>query len=105
MEAVDVSRRRLAAQRLSGARFERPEQVVEWLGAVQAQDYYGSLYAVGLRLRQATEATIEKALFFWKDSPAQFADCLIGARHRGLGCNATATFDVDALKLPGFVPA
>jgi predicted nucleic-acid-binding protein len=51
------------------------------------------------------EVTIEKALFFWKDSPAQFADCLIGARHHELGCDATATFDVDALKLPGFVPA
>jgi predicted nucleic-acid-binding protein len=51
------------------------------------------------------EPSIEQALFVWKDSPAQFADCLIGARHRTVGCSATATFDTDALKLPGFVAA
>lgn len=49
------------------------------------------------------EPSIEEALFVWKDSPAQFADCLIGARHRALGCVATATFDGDALKLPAFI--
>lgn len=51
------------------------------------------------------ELSIEEALFLWKDSPAQFADCLIGARHRTSGCVATATFDTGALKLPGFIPA
>jgi len=51
------------------------------------------------------EATIEEALFVWQDSGAQFADCLIGARYRALGCTATATFDQGALKLPGFVAA
>ena len=49
------------------------------------------------------EPSIEEALFLWKDSPAQFADCLIGARHRTLGCAATASFDSDAVKLPGWV--
>jgi predicted nucleic-acid-binding protein len=49
------------------------------------------------------EPSIEEALFVWKDSPARFADCLIGARRRTLGCHATATFDSDALKLPGWV--
>ena len=32
------------------------------LGAVQAQDYLGALWAVGLRMRGATEAHIEQAL-------------------------------------------
>jgi predicted nucleic-acid-binding protein len=50
------------------------------------------------------EAVIEEALFVWQDSGAQFADCLIGARYRALGGDATATFDLGALKLPGFVP-
>ena len=49
------------------------------------------------------EPSVEEALFVWKDSSAQFADCLIGARHRALGCSATATFDNGAAKLPGFV--
>ena len=49
------------------------------------------------------EPSIEEAFFVWKDSSAQFADCLIGARHRALGCTATATFDADALRLSTFV--
>ena len=51
------------------------------------------------------EPAIEEALFVWKDSAADFADCLIGAHHRRLGCRATATFDARAVKLPGFVAA
>ena len=49
------------------------------------------------------EACIEQAVYSWKDSKADFADCLIEARHRRLGCDATATFDARALALPGFV--
>jgi len=46
------------------------------------------------------EAAIEETLFIWKDSSAEFADCLIGARNRRLGCRATATFDAKAIQLP-----
>jgi predicted nucleic-acid-binding protein len=49
------------------------------------------------------EPVVEEALFLWKDATADFADCLIGAQHRRLGCRATASFDAKALKLPGFV--
>jgi predicted nucleic-acid-binding protein len=49
------------------------------------------------------ESSVERALYVWKDSNADFADCLIGARHKMLGCRATATFDAKALKLPGFI--
>jgi len=49
------------------------------------------------------EPSVESAMYFWKDSTADFADCLIGARNRRLGCRATATFDLKALKLPGFI--
>ena len=51
------------------------------------------------------EPVIEEALFIWKDSTADFADCLIGAKNRRMGCRATATFDAKASKLPGFVAA
>ena len=51
------------------------------------------------------EPVIEEALFIWKDSAADFADCLIGAKNRRMGCRATATFDVKASKLPGFMAA
>jgi predicted nucleic-acid-binding protein len=51
------------------------------------------------------EPAIEEALFIWKDSAADFADCLIGVHNRRSGCRATATFDVKASKLPGFIAA
>ena len=51
------------------------------------------------------EPSVEEAVFIWKDSATEFADCLINARHRDLGCRATATLDVRASKLFGFVAA
>ena len=51
------------------------------------------------------EPAIEEALFVWKDRSVGFSDCLIGARNKRLGCSATASFDVKASKLPGFIPA
>jgi len=35
---------------------------VRWLGAVQAQDYLGSLWAIGLRMQNATEEAVEQAI-------------------------------------------
>lgn len=51
------------------------------------------------------EPVIEEAIFIWKESAADFADCLIGAKNRRLGCRATATFDLKAAKLPSFMAA
>jgi predicted nucleic-acid-binding protein len=51
------------------------------------------------------EGSIEQALYMWRDSAAQFADCLIGARYWALECRATESFDTKALRLPGFIPA
>jgi len=59
---MNVARLRLHNQRIAGATFEKPGDVVAWLGAVQAQDYLGALWAVGLRMRSAVEADIEQAL-------------------------------------------
>lgn len=49
------------------------------------------------------EPVIEEALFMWKDATADFADCLIGAKNRRMGCRATTSFDVKASTLPGFM--
>lgn len=54
-------------------------------------------------LRFDCEPALEEALYLWKDSPADFADCLIGAHHRRAGCSATATFDARAAKLDAFI--
>lgn len=53
-------------------------------------------------VRVEDEATLEEALYVWKESGAEFADCLIGARYRTLGCGSTVSFDTRAAKLPGF---
>jgi len=50
------------------------------------------------------EATVEEAIYIWKENSADFADCFIGAKNRRLGCSATATFE-KASKLPSFVMA
>jgi predicted nucleic-acid-binding protein len=49
------------------------------------------------------EPSVENAVYSWKDSAADFADCLIEAHNRRLGRRATATFDGRALKLAGFI--
>jgi hypothetical protein len=53
--------RRLRAQRLTGAGFSRPEDVVGALGAVQAQDYGPAKWSVACRSRGATDARLERA--------------------------------------------
>jgi hypothetical protein len=62
MTNLDIAHQRLYHQRLAGSAFERPGDIVHWLGAVQAQDYQGGLWAVGLRLPGATQGDIEQAL-------------------------------------------
>ena len=108
------------AQRLIKREASRGETVlVSQLVLLEAEWVLRSHYAVGkgeilrafsglldsVEFTIEDEPSVEQALFLWKDSSAEFADCLIGARHRNLGCRATATFDVRALKLPGFISA
>ena len=57
----DVARARLRAQLLSGAGRATPHDVVRWMGAVQAQEYADSRWALALRMRQASAATVERA--------------------------------------------
>src|SRR6478609_2868281 len=62
MTKEDIAQLRLYNQGITKPLFKKPEDVVKWLGAVQAQDYLGALWAVGLRMPKATEALIEKSL-------------------------------------------
>lgn len=59
---MNIASSRLRNQRIGDAALADPTAVVQWLGAVQAQDYLGSLWAIGLRARAATEASVEQAL-------------------------------------------
>ena len=59
--AVDIVRDRLHNQFLSVTDFTEPSQVVECLGAVQSQDYGGGKWALGLRMKGATDAALDQA--------------------------------------------
>lgn len=61
-DAVEIVRLRLRQQAIADPRFTTPAAVVRWFGAMQAQDYRGALWAVGLRMRDATEALVEAAI-------------------------------------------
>jgi hypothetical protein len=58
----EIAEWRLSQQQISSHRSRRPAEVVAALGAMQAQDYPGALWSVGLRLPNSTEAVVEHAL-------------------------------------------
>jgi len=62
MTHLNVVCQRLQNQHIASTGFEKPGDVVKWLGAVQAQDYLGSLWAIGLRMQNATEQAVERAV-------------------------------------------
>jgi hypothetical protein len=57
-----IALQRLRTQRLAGAGFSTPLDVVRWFGAIQAQDYPGALWAVGMRTAGASEPEVEAAI-------------------------------------------
>jgi winged helix DNA-binding protein len=61
MTDIELLRKRQHNQHLSGALFKQPEEVVRWLGAVQAQDYAGAKWALGVRLPGVTDQDVERA--------------------------------------------
>jgi len=58
---LQIAHQRLHNQHLSSPGFKKAVDVVKWLGAVQAQDYYGAKWALGQRMHGATDDAIEKA--------------------------------------------
>jgi hypothetical protein len=61
MANLDIAHLRLHNQLISHKMFAKPEDVVRWLGAVQAQDYAAAKWAVGSRLSGASDDDIEQA--------------------------------------------
>src|SRR5689334_2230107 len=62
MTTLDIVNQRLFTQRIAGMKFAEPADVVNWMGAVQAQDYTGALWAVGLRAKNTTVDDLEQAI-------------------------------------------
>lgn len=57
-----IAELRLAQQRLVGSAFQRPVEAARWLLALQAQDFAGAKWSLGLRTPGSTDADVERAL-------------------------------------------
>jgi len=62
MNRSDISQLRLYNQGVANPSFSRPDEVVDWLVAVQAQDYYGAQWALGIRMQNPSETALEAAM-------------------------------------------
>ncbi|MBP1995768.1 winged helix DNA-binding domain-containing protein [Paenibacillus eucommiae] len=62
MKNTSIANQRLLNLHISGGKPDKPGQVVKSLGALQAQDYHQSVWAIGLRMPAATLADIERAI-------------------------------------------
>src|SRR4051794_35744714 len=61
MISSEILRFRLANQHIARQRYYKPRDIVRHLGAVQAQEYPGARWALGMRLSDAPDASIERA--------------------------------------------
>ena len=62
MTRDDLAHARLMNQQIAHPTSKEPSQVVADFGAMQAQDYASALWAIGLRLPNAAEMSIEQAI-------------------------------------------
>jgi len=61
MPSLNIPLSRLHNQQLSKTNFQTAKQVVEYLGAVQSQDYAAAKWALGLRAKRLSDTAIEQA--------------------------------------------
>ncbi len=57
-----IAQLRLQNQQILRSKFATPQEIVAWHGAKQAQDYTHAKWAIGLRVPDATDQTIEQAI-------------------------------------------
>ncbi len=61
MTTAEIIKFRLFNQQLTEQKFTKPQELVSWMGAIQAQDYAMAKWAIGLRIPGSDDAIIEKA--------------------------------------------
>lgn len=62
MDRYDIANIRLISQQVVRTKFKTPKEIVNWMGAMQAQDFNMSKWAIGIRLKKATEEDIDAAI-------------------------------------------
>lgn len=61
MTSTEIIRRRLLNQHLAAPKYSEPQDIVRYMGAMQAQEFAMAKWAIGLRLKEANETTVEQA--------------------------------------------
>jgi len=61
MQANDIAHLRMQNQQITATKFSSPGELVNWMGAMQAQDFNQVKWAMGLRLLHLTEVQIDEA--------------------------------------------
>jgi hypothetical protein len=61
MKSREIARRRMYSQHLWGPRFETPEDVVKWLGALQSQEFPVAKWSVAQRTSAVDNAATDQA--------------------------------------------
>ena len=79
MNRNDAATMRLASQGLSQSRFRNPEDVVDWMGMVQAQDYSQFRWAVGMRTEKPKIDAVRDAFSSGKILRLHLMRCTIQA--------------------------
>jgi len=62
MNLADIAQFRLGSQQIAETKFKTAKDIVDWMGAMQAQDYAMVKWAIGVRLPNATDRAIETAI-------------------------------------------
>jgi len=62
MNLSEIGEIRLRNQQLTGTGFTTAKEIVGWMGAMQAQDYAMAKWAIGTRLPNSTDKTIQAAI-------------------------------------------
>ncbi|NLR81462.1 winged helix DNA-binding domain-containing protein [Chitinophaga eiseniae] len=62
MNSQQIALLRLRQQQLIQPTFTQAADLVRWMGCMQAQDYAGAKWAIGMRVKGSTDASIEAAL-------------------------------------------
>jgi hypothetical protein len=62
MTDLEIAQQRLYAQHIAAQTFATPTEIVKYMGAMQAQDYAGAKWAIGVRLQKSNDAAVDKAM-------------------------------------------
>ncbi|HEX8019682.1 winged helix DNA-binding domain-containing protein [Mucilaginibacter sp.] len=62
MTISDIANLRVYNQHLNHNKFKKPEEIVGYMCAMQAQEYAHAKWAIGLRMLSPTDKTVEKAM-------------------------------------------